>query len=92
VTRPRSSRSLTASAALAISRNSQVANSERALAIDETAYGPSHPTVAIRLGNLALTLQDLGETEQAQRLLERAAAIRGKRHPYRPEPDQETEA
>ena len=34
---------------------------ERALAIDEAAYGPDHPDVAIRLNNLALILRDLGQ-------------------------------
>jgi tetratricopeptide (TPR) repeat protein len=48
---------------------------ERALAITETAYGPDHPAVAIRLNNLAETLQDLGEPRQARPLLERALAI-----------------
>ena len=33
---------------------------ERALAIDEAAYGPDHPTVAARLNNLATILRDLG--------------------------------
>jgi tetratricopeptide (TPR) repeat protein len=48
---------------------------ERALAITETAYGPDHPAVAIRLNNLAATLRDLGEPRQARPLLERALAI-----------------
>jgi hypothetical protein len=34
---------------------------ERALRIGEAAYGPDHPTVATRLGNLAAVLEDLGE-------------------------------
>jgi hypothetical protein len=34
---------------------------ERALAIDEAAHGPDHPTVAVRLNNLALTLRALGQ-------------------------------
>ena len=33
---------------------------ERALAIDEAAYGPDHPHVAAALNNLAQILQDLG--------------------------------
>jgi hypothetical protein len=40
----------------------------RALTIDEAAYGPEHPNVAIRLNNLALLLQDtncLAEAEPA---------------------------
>ena len=32
--------------------------SERALAIAEATYGPSHPTVAIRLNNLGMVVQD----------------------------------
>ncbi len=48
---------------------------ERALAIDEAAYGPDHPTVAIRLSNLALILQDLGQLAEARPLAERALAI-----------------
>ena len=34
---------------------------ERALAIDEAAYGPDHPEVATDLNNLAQILQDLGQ-------------------------------
>ena len=45
---------------------------ERALAIDEAALGPDHPTVAIRLGNLAGILRDLGLPDDAQRSQERA--------------------
>ena len=30
----------------------------RALAIDEQSFGPEHPTVAIRLNNLAMLLKD----------------------------------
>jgi tetratricopeptide (TPR) repeat protein len=52
---------------------------ERALAIDEAAYGPDHPHVATNLNNLALTLQDLGQPEQSRPLLERALAIVSKR-------------
>jgi tetratricopeptide (TPR) repeat protein len=48
---------------------------ERALAIDEAAYGPDHPNVANDLNNLALVLQDLGEPQQARPLAERALAI-----------------
>ncbi|WP_077799107.1 tetratricopeptide repeat protein, partial [Streptomyces sp. JHA26] len=33
---------------------------ERALTITEAALGPDHPTTALRLGNLAATLSDLG--------------------------------
>ena len=48
---------------------------ERALAIAETVYGPSHPEVARRLNNLASTLHDLGSAEDARPLQERALAI-----------------
>ena len=48
---------------------------ERALAIDEAAYGPDHPAVAFGLNNLATILQDLGQPEQARPLQERALAI-----------------
>lgn len=58
---------------------------ERALAINEAAYGPQHPTVAGSLGNLALVLRDLGERAAARPLLERALAINeaahGPQHP-----------
>ena len=36
---------------------------ERALAIDEAAYGPDHPTVATLRNNLATILRDLGTVE-----------------------------
>jgi tetratricopeptide (TPR) repeat protein len=48
---------------------------ERALAIDEAAYGPDHPTVARDLNNLAQILQDLGLLGEARPLQERALAI-----------------
>ena len=48
---------------------------ERALAIDEAAYGPDHPHVATALNNLAQILQDLGQPGQARPLQERALAI-----------------
>ena len=48
---------------------------ERALAIDEVAYGPDHPDTARDLNNLALTLRALGQAEAARPLQERALAI-----------------
>src|SRR5258708_4150570 len=48
---------------------------ERALAIDEAAYGPDHPHVATRLNNLAGILRDLGQPAAARPLQERALAI-----------------
>jgi tetratricopeptide (TPR) repeat protein len=48
---------------------------ERALVIDEAAYGPDHPTVAAALSNLALVLKYLGQASAARPLLERALTI-----------------
>ncbi|MGW5153000.1 tetratricopeptide repeat protein [Rhodococcus koreensis] len=48
---------------------------ERALTITETAYGPDHPTVAVRLSNLARVWKDLGKPGRARPLLERALTI-----------------
>jgi tetratricopeptide (TPR) repeat protein len=48
---------------------------ERALHINETAYGPDHPHVASTLTNLAEALRDLGEPATARPLLERALHI-----------------
>jgi hypothetical protein len=48
---------------------------ERALAIDEAAYGPDHPDVATNLNNLATILQDLWQPAAARPLQERALAI-----------------
>jgi tetratricopeptide (TPR) repeat protein len=48
---------------------------ERALAIDEAAYGPDHPDVGTALNNLATIWQDLGQPQQARPLAERALAI-----------------
>jgi tetratricopeptide (TPR) repeat protein len=51
---------------------------ERALAIDEKALGPHHPSVAIDLNNLGQLLQDLGDFDAARPLLERALQIKEK--------------
>ncbi len=48
---------------------------ERALRINETTFGPQHPTVAKRLSNLAVVLQDIGDAAGARPLLERALRI-----------------
>jgi cellulose biosynthesis protein BcsQ len=48
---------------------------ERALRIAEAAHGPDHPTVAVRLSNLAMILRDLGDPAGARPLLERALAV-----------------
>ena len=48
---------------------------ERALKIDEAAFGPDHPTVAIDVNNLAGVLKDLGDLAGAKKLYERALKI-----------------
>ena len=48
---------------------------ERALAIDEAAYSPDHPDVAIRVNNLGRVLHDLGDLEGAKKMSERALVI-----------------
>ena len=52
---------------------------ERALKIDETAYGPDHPNMAIRANNLGMVLRDMGELQEARIYLERALDICQKR-------------
>ena len=47
----------------------------RALAIDEATFGPKHPAVAIRLGNLALLLRTTDRLAEAEPLFHRALAI-----------------
>jgi len=47
----------------------------RALAIDESIYGPDHPEVAGDLGNLGLLLRELGQSAAADHLMRRALAI-----------------
>ena len=47
----------------------------RALAIDESSYGPDHPTVANDLNNLAEMLQATNRLAEAEPLLRRALAI-----------------
>ncbi|MEV8639343.1 tetratricopeptide repeat protein, partial [Streptosporangium sp. NPDC051023] len=58
---------------------------QRALAITEAAYGPDHPDVAIRLGNLAASFSALGRPGEAvpleQRALVIAEAAYGPNHP-----------
>ena len=48
---------------------------ERALAIAEATYGPSHPEVANRLNNLGVVLGHLGELAAARAAYERAVQI-----------------
>jgi tetratricopeptide (TPR) repeat protein len=47
----------------------------RALAIDESSYGPDHPNVAIRLNNLGALLQATNRLAEAEPLMRRALAI-----------------
>ena len=48
---------------------------ERALKIDEKAFGPDHPNVAIRVNNLGSVLQALGDLPGAKAAFERALKI-----------------
>ena len=47
----------------------------RALAIDETSFGPDHPNVASDLNNLAQLLQATNRLAEAEPLMRRALAI-----------------
>jgi hypothetical protein len=47
----------------------------RALAIDEAAYGATHPRVATDLNNLALLLRDTTRLEEAEPLFRRTVSI-----------------
>ena len=47
----------------------------RALAIDETSFGPDHPNVATDLNNLAQLLQATNRLAEAEPLMRRALAI-----------------
>jgi len=49
--------------------------SERALAIDEKAYGPEHPRVAVRANNIGLILKAQGDLPGALDFAKRALAI-----------------
>ena len=51
------------------------AHFERALRIDEAAYGPDHPNVAIRVNNLGYVLQEEGDLAGAKAHYERALRI-----------------
>ena len=44
----------------------------RALEIDEASFGEHHPTVAIRLNNLAMLLKDTNRMGEAEPLMRRA--------------------
>ncbi|MBC7228619.1 MAG: tetratricopeptide repeat protein, partial [Thermoflexales bacterium] len=48
---------------------------ERALRIDEAAFGPDHPNVARDVNNLGLVLQALGDLAGARKCFERALGI-----------------
>jgi tetratricopeptide (TPR) repeat protein len=47
----------------------------RALAIDETSYGPDHPNAAARLNNLANFLRETNRAKEAEPLIRRALEI-----------------
>lgn len=51
---------------------------QRALAINEKAYGPNHPLVAFALNTLAGLYYDTGDYPRAAPLLQRALAVREK--------------
>ena len=57
----------------------------RALEIDVAAFGEQHPTVAIRLNNLATLLLHTNRIEEAEPLMRRALEIYeaafGEQHP-----------
>jgi tetratricopeptide (TPR) repeat protein len=48
---------------------------ERAMRIDEAAFGPDHPNVAIRINNLGLVLKALGNLFEARQCHERGLRI-----------------
>ena len=50
-------------------------NYERALEIDEAAFGPDHPKVATRVNNLGMVLKEQGDLKGARGCLERALEI-----------------
>jgi hypothetical protein len=47
----------------------------RALAISEKSFGPEHPSVALRLSNLALLLRDANRLGEAEPLMRRNLTI-----------------
>ena len=48
---------------------------QRALSIDEEAYGLGHPTVAIRINNSGCVLRDIGDLAGAREYFQRALDI-----------------
>ena len=65
-------------------------SNRRALAIDETSFGSDHPTVAIRLNNLAQLLRFTNRLAKAEPLMRRHLAVfidferrTGHPHPHR---------
>ena len=50
----------------------------RAMAINEKALGPDHPSVATSLENYAALLRNTGRDDEAVKLAARAKAIRAK--------------
>ena len=67
---------------------------ERALKIDEKAFGPDHPNVATDVNNLGRVLQALGDLPGAKAAFERALKIDekafGPDHPKRGDPRQQS--
>lgn len=57
---------------------------ERALAIDEKAFGPDHPNVARDVNNLGSVLKALGDLPAARAAFERALKIMEKYAPNNP--------
>ncbi|MCG7904800.1 MAG: tetratricopeptide repeat protein [Candidatus Thiodiazotropha weberae] len=48
---------------------------ERALSIDETAFGSNHPNITSHVNNLGLALMNLGHLNEARKAFERALTI-----------------
>jgi tetratricopeptide (TPR) repeat protein len=48
---------------------------ERALQIDEAAFGPDHPNVAVKVNNLGMVVQAQGDLQAARAFFERALRI-----------------
>jgi hypothetical protein len=57
---------------------------QRALAITEAVLPEGHPDIALRLNNLAYTLEQLGQAQEALPLRQRAETIRTNRANRRP--------
>jgi hypothetical protein len=64
----------------------------QALAIDEATIGTDHPTVAVRLDNLAWLLNETNRLEEAEPLMRRALEIDEASFDARPWQDRSSEA